>query len=89
MWASTGAGHSEGMFERVSGAIHLADVGVEIRAIMLLARWGSEVVMRYVRDAPLRNLTGKYFQGWCCRRWSSFYGAVIAYSGRFFVSEVH
>ena len=42
---------------RVSGAIHLADVGVEIRTIVLLARRESEVVMCYVRDAPLGNLT--------------------------------
>ena len=47
---------------RVSGAIHLADVGVEIRAMMLLARWEGEVVMRYARDSPLRNLIGKYLQ---------------------------
>ena len=42
---------------RVTGAQKLAAVGVEIIKIMVLARWSSEVVLRYVKDAPLVGLS--------------------------------
>lgn len=38
---------------RVSGAQHLAAVGVPLLTIQLLARWASDVVLRYVAEAPL------------------------------------
>jgi len=45
---------------RVSGAQHLASLDIPIPIIMLLARWGSSVVMRYIAEAPLSNLTSIY-----------------------------
>ena len=42
---------------RVTGARHLASLDVPLPIIMLLGRWGSNVVMRYVADAPLSTLT--------------------------------
>ena len=45
---------------RVSGARHMARLGISIPVIMLLARWGSAVVMRYVADSPLVDLAGTY-----------------------------
>ena len=46
-------GHST----RVTGAQFWAALGLEIRKIAALGRWGSEVVMRYVAEAPLRAVT--------------------------------
>eukprot|EP00971_Amphidinium_carterae_P349373 6490987-Amphidinium_carterae.1 len=42
---------------RVTGAQHLARVGVPLHLIQLQARWASEAILRYVRTAPLQNLT--------------------------------
>ena len=41
---------------RVSGAQRLASIGVEVVKIAILARWSSNVVLRYVREAPLDNI---------------------------------
>ena len=38
-------------------AQRLAAAGVEIIKIMVLARWSSEVVLRYVKDSPLIGLS--------------------------------
>ena len=45
---------------RISGSRHLAELGVPQPMIVLMARWGSNVVMRYIADAPLRRLTTEY-----------------------------
>lgn len=45
---------------RVSGARHLAAVGVDPRVIMVHARWQTNVILRYVREAPLATLTETY-----------------------------
>jgi len=45
---------------RVSGARHLAYRGLETRIIMLLARWESEVILRYIKDTPLTRLADLY-----------------------------
>ena len=42
---------------RVTGAQRLAAARVEIIKMMVLARWSSEVVLRYVKDAPLIGLS--------------------------------
>eukprot|EP00971_Amphidinium_carterae_P164799 3267312-Amphidinium_carterae.5 len=42
---------------RVSGARWLGALGVEVAKISLLARWSSDVVLRYVAEAPLPALT--------------------------------
>ena len=47
---------------RVGGSQHLARVGLGLRLIMLLARWGTEVILGYVKDAPLENLTEDYLK---------------------------
>jgi len=45
---------------RVSGSRHLASLDVPLPIICLLARWGKDTIMRYVRDAPLSALTRLY-----------------------------
>ena len=45
---------------RITGARHLAGIDVPTPVIMLLARWGSSVVLRYIADAPLTALTKVY-----------------------------
>ena len=40
---------------RISGSRLLARLGIQIALIMLLARWGSATIMRYVKDAPLKH----------------------------------
>jgi len=49
---ANGTRHHGGHSLRVTGAQKLAATGVEIVKIMVLARWSSEVVLRYVEDAP-------------------------------------
>ena len=41
---------------RVSGARMLARASIALPQIKLMARWGSDVIMRYVADAPLANI---------------------------------
>jgi hypothetical protein len=45
---------------RVAGARHLAALGFPLLLIQLLGRWGSDIVMRYVMDAPLGAITSTY-----------------------------
>ena len=45
---------------RVTGARHLARLLVPYGIITLLARWGSNVILRYIAEAPLENLTNVY-----------------------------
>jgi hypothetical protein len=42
---------------RVTGSRMLARMGLELYKIALLARWASNVIMRYVSEAPLATLT--------------------------------
>ena len=37
--------------------------GVAVPPIMLLARWDSNCVLRYAKDAPLKNITADYKRG--------------------------
>ena len=46
-------GHSA----RVSGARHLANMGLELYKLAVLARWSSPVLLRYVGEAPLKTIT--------------------------------
>ena len=46
-------GHSA----RVTGARHLAQMGLELYKLALLARWSSPVILRYVSEAPLRTIS--------------------------------
>ena len=45
---------------RVSGARHMNRNGIDLPTLMRLARWGSNVVLRYLADAPLSSLTLSY-----------------------------
>ena len=40
---------------RSTGAQHFARMGVEFYKIQLYCRWGSETILRYLRDAPLEE----------------------------------
>eukprot|EP00972_Heterocapsa_arctica_P054179 7985836-Heterocapsa_arctica.AAC.1 len=42
------------------GARRLAAMGFSEYTIMLLARWASAVIQRYIREAPLLALTAEY-----------------------------
>ena len=42
---------------RVAGAQRLATIGVDVTKIMILGRWSSATVLRYVQEAPIGNLT--------------------------------
>ena len=54
--SDTGGNLYGGHSFRVTGARRLAALGVEVAKIMILARWSSEAVFRYIRDAPLEHL---------------------------------
>ena len=45
---------------RVSGSRHLARLGLDIRVIMLLARWATDIILGYVKDAPLARIAEDY-----------------------------
>ena len=45
---------------RITGAQHMASIGVEVYIIQLVGRWGGQVVLRYVQEAPLLNITEEY-----------------------------
>ena len=45
---------------RVSGARHLAALGMPADTIMLMARWRSAIVLRYIRESPLVAVTSEY-----------------------------
>ena len=47
--------HIIGHMPGVSGAVHLAKAGLEIWKIQFFCRWGSDVVLRYIQDAPLEQ----------------------------------
>lgn len=41
---------------RVAGAQHLTHLGFQTSLVMLLGRWGSLSILRYVQDSPLQEL---------------------------------
>ena len=45
---------------RVTGAQHLAMIGLALILIQLMGRWGGSTVVRYVADAPLGKITQQY-----------------------------
>ena len=47
---------------RVSGSRYLASLDVPVPIIRLLARWGSDAILRYIADAPLSALTRVYLE---------------------------
>jgi len=51
--------YSEHVF-RVSGSRMLARAGIPTDIIMLMARWSSEIIRRYVGEVPLATLTERF-----------------------------
>lgn len=49
---------------RVAGAKMLARLGLAVAAIMLMGRWGSDTVLRYLGDAPVESITRQYVERW-------------------------
>ena len=47
--------HITGHMPRVSGAVRLARAGLDIWKIQIFCRWGSDVVLRYIQEAPLEQ----------------------------------
>ena len=45
---------------RVTGPQWLASQGISVANIQLLARWNSDIVLRYVPEVPLARLTEEY-----------------------------
>jgi len=56
---STGQRRYGGHSMRVTGSRWWAMAGLEVSKIQIFARWGSAVVLRYVSDVPITNLTGE------------------------------
>ena len=52
---------------RVTGARTLAALGVDLVRIQLMARWSSDVVLRYVAEAPLATMTAAYRAGFAAQ----------------------
>jgi hypothetical protein len=52
---------------RITGARTMAALGIEIYLIQLMARWASDVVYRYVAEAPLSRMTAAYRNGFAAR----------------------
>ena len=47
--------HITGHMPRVAGAVRLARAGLDIWKIQIFCRWGSDVVLRYIQEAPLEH----------------------------------
>ena len=45
---------------RISGSRYLAYNGLEVRIIMILARWDTNVILHYLKEAPLKCLTDTF-----------------------------
>ena len=56
----TGVRRFGGHSLRVSGAQDMARRGVHIAVIQLMARWSSDIVLRYVSEVPLEGLSESY-----------------------------
>ena len=54
-WSDSSCKSMTGHVLRATGAQYLARCGVEYYKIQLFCRWGSDTVLRYLRDAPLYN----------------------------------
>ena len=42
---------------RISGSRWLAGIGIEIKKIQVMARWDSDVVLHYIKTAPMASVT--------------------------------
>ena len=48
---------------RIMGSRHMVRNGVQVPIAMLMARWDSNAVLRYIKDAPLITITGEFKRG--------------------------
>ena len=55
--APNGAALITGHVARATGAVFLAQSGVDLWRIQLLGRWGSEAIKLYIKDAPVKAMT--------------------------------
>ena len=60
MTAPDGRDAITGHVWRISGSRMLARLGILIMLIMILARWGSGVIIRYVKYDPIHSLSADY-----------------------------
>ena len=60
---------------RISGARHLYRCGVDVATLKLLARWESNVVLRYIKDVPLETLHSRYMTGGSSASSSTSFGS--------------
>ena len=63
---------------RVSGAVHLTEIGIEIFLLRILFRWRSELVLRYAGEAPLGRLIEKYLEGSRSRTLEEVQGSIMS-----------
>jgi hypothetical protein len=52
----TGAPCITGHVCRATGAMHLAASGIELWRLQIHARWGSQAILLYIKDAPMRTM---------------------------------
>jgi len=57
IYGPNGAPLITGHVARATGAVFLAENGVELWRIQLLGRWGSEAIKIYIRDAPVKSMS--------------------------------
>lgn len=55
----SGAKRFGGHSARITGARYLSRLGIDLLTIQFFARWGLNVILRYVHEAPLKALTGR------------------------------
>ena len=48
---------------RIMGSRHMVRNGVQVPIVMLMARWDSNAVLKYIKDAPLITITGEFKRG--------------------------
>ena len=65
--SGSGARRFGGHSLRVTGARTLAALGIDIVLIQLMARWSSDVVLRYVAEAPLATMSAAYRAGYAAK----------------------
>ncbi|CAE8719354.1 unnamed protein product [Polarella glacialis] len=48
-----------GRSARVTGSKYLARIGLDVLTIQVFARWGSNIILRYIQEAPLDAMTAR------------------------------
>jgi hypothetical protein len=63
---------------RVSGSRLLARAGVPLTQIALMARWGSDIILRYVAETPLDTITESFASSSCAGTTSNLMANAVA-----------